>query len=117
MDFIKDVVKNLVIKVLRNKDIFGSNALVQKVKFQTLYAMGVGDGTYEPLVKKIVEQDNPIGPSSGVRKILRGGGWYNAEVYADPRMRFRLYPEAKISSIGFRCAKNRTDKEIPNGLD
>ena len=64
-----------------------------------------------------LEQDNPTGPSSGVRKILRGGGWYNAEVYADPRMRFQLYPEAKISSIGFRCAKNRTDKELPNGLD
>tara|TARA_B100000949_G_scaffold76429_1_gene68091 strand:+ start:105 stop:542 length:438 start_codon:yes stop_codon:yes gene_type:complete len=37
-------------------------------------------------------------------KILRGGSWYNTAYYVNVGMRFKLNPDIKLNSIGFRCA-------------
>ena len=37
-------------------------------------------------------------------KIVRGGSWYNSAYYINVGMRFKLNPEIKLNSIGFRCA-------------
>ena len=37
-------------------------------------------------------------------KILRGGSWYNTAYYINVGMRFKLDPDIKLNSIGFRCA-------------
>ena len=37
-------------------------------------------------------------------KILRGGSWYNSAYYINVGMRFKLNPDIKLNSVGFRCA-------------
>ena len=37
-------------------------------------------------------------------KMVRGGSWYNNAYYINVGMRFKLDPEIKLNSIGFRCA-------------
>ena len=37
-------------------------------------------------------------------KMVRGGSWYNNTYYINVGMRFKLNPEIKLNSIGFRCA-------------
>lgn len=49
---------------------------------------------------------NPKGPSKGLRKVVRGGSWYNDIWYLQAGMRFRLAPDVKLNSLGFRCAKS-----------
>ena len=39
-------------------------------------------------------------------KMVRGGSWYNSAYYINVGMRFKLNPEIKLNSIGFRCAWN-----------
>ena len=48
---------------------------------------------------------NPRGPKTGFQKILRGGSWYNADYYVDTGMRFKLDPQVKLNSVGFRCVR------------
>ncbi len=36
-------------------------------------------------------------------KVLRGGSWYNTDYYINVGMRFKLKPDVKLNSIGFRC--------------
>jgi formylglycine-generating enzyme required for sulfatase activity len=55
---------------------------------------------------------NPKGPDSGFRKALRGGSWYNKSYYAHVGMRFALHPDTRLTSVGFRCAK---DAETESG--
>ncbi|MZH15382.1 MAG: SUMF1/EgtB/PvdO family nonheme iron enzyme, partial [Nitrospinae bacterium] len=49
---------------------------------------------------------NPKGPDKGLRKVVRGGSWYNDIWYLQAGMRFRLAPDVKLNSLGFRCVKN-----------
>ena len=51
-------------------------------------------------------EKNPRGPSEGSRRSVRGGSWYNDIWYLQAGMRFRLAPDVKLNSLGFRCAKN-----------
>lgn len=37
-------------------------------------------------------------------KVLRGGSWYNPAYYINVGMRFKIRPNIKLNSIGFRCA-------------
>jgi len=37
-------------------------------------------------------------------KMVRGGSWYTSSYYINVGMRFKLKPEIKLNSIGFRCA-------------
>jgi formylglycine-generating enzyme required for sulfatase activity len=49
-------------------------------------------------------QENPVGPSSGVLRALRGGSWYFAPWYALCTLRGRLIPDYADGNLGFRCA-------------
>ena len=49
---------------------------------------------------------NPKGPDKGLRKVVRGGSWYNDIWYLQAGMHFRLAPDVKLNSLGFRCVKN-----------
>ncbi len=55
-------------------------------------------------------RNNPKGPSSGTRKIKRGGSWHCSSIpgtdYPDDlqsAFRYRSNPASKVSSNGFRC--------------
>ena len=48
--------------------------------------------------------NNPLGPTSGTEKILRGGAWFFEALYAQTAFRYNLNPEYTYSFTGFRCA-------------
>lgn len=50
-------------------------------------------------------EKNPLGPSHGQFKVLRGGSWSDLPKYLLTYARFKLPPETKNSYTGFRCAK------------
>ena len=47
-------------------------------------------------------QANPIGPSSGSRRVLRGGGWVNFARYCRVSFRYNRNPDGSDSYYGFR---------------
>jgi len=49
-------------------------------------------------------QRNPRGPSSGARRVFRGGGWYNDASQLRGTARFSFYPSFRYGFLGFRCA-------------
>jgi len=51
--------------------------------------------------------DNPTGPATGERKVIRGGAW-NAGVttWLHPSFRYAQAPSAQSYGIGFRCVKS-----------
>ena len=50
---------------------------------------------------------NPIGPSSGTLKVLRGGSWGLVPVNVRSASRTRYAPSDRYDLIGFRCAQDR----------
>lgn len=52
--------------------------------------------------------ENPKGPQSGLRKVVRGGSWYNHDYYIHAGMRFGLHSKVILNSVGFRCARDRS---------
>jgi formylglycine-generating enzyme required for sulfatase activity len=46
---------------------------------------------------------DPVGPSSGRYRVLRGGSWYNGPTRAS--FRFRYDPPFRDPTIGFRCVR------------
>lgn len=48
--------------------------------------------------------DNPRGPATGVRKSVRGGGWYQPAYFIHTARRFALDPASHLNALGFRCA-------------
>jgi formylglycine-generating enzyme required for sulfatase activity len=49
---------------------------------------------------------NPQGPTSGERKVIRGGAWNGGqEPWLHPSFRYAQVPHAQSHGIGFRCAK------------
>jgi formylglycine-generating enzyme required for sulfatase activity len=49
---------------------------------------------------------NPSGPSSGWRRVLRGGSWYHDIRAAQSTRRFGFFPDTTGDYIGFRCAQS-----------
>lgn len=49
---------------------------------------------------------NPQGPSSGNQGIVRGGSWRYFELHLRSASRLYFAPDARNSTIGFRCAKD-----------
>jgi len=47
---------------------------------------------------------NPSGPTTGDRRVLRGGGWYYNERLARAAIRNSGYPNFRSYHVGFRCA-------------
>lgn len=50
------------------------------------------------------EKSNPMGPSSGIGKVMRGGSWYVIIKNVRTFHRNWSYPHKRYSSIGFRLA-------------
>ncbi len=51
-------------------------------------------------------RDNPIGPESGIYRVLRGGSWYNKAVDLQTFRRSALRPNVAYNYTGFRCASS-----------
>lgn len=49
---------------------------------------------------------NPKGPGDGKLKVVRGGSWNGAATTLFSGKRFAYNPQMRLSSIGFRCAKD-----------
>ena len=57
-------------------------------------------GDYAPAAEK-----NPVGPSSGKKRVIRGGAWNGSyATWLRPSFRYAQDPNAKSHGIGFRCA-------------
>lgn len=51
------------------------------------------------------EKQNPTGPASGERRVMRGGGWNGSDkAWLRPSYRYSQTPAAMIHAVGFRCA-------------
>ncbi|MDA0692540.1 MAG: SUMF1/EgtB/PvdO family nonheme iron enzyme [Nitrospinae bacterium] len=49
-------------------------------------------------------RDNPKGPETGKRKVIRGGSWINYSTGVRPAERTEAKPAARLNFVGFRCA-------------
>ncbi|GJL77360.1 MAG: hypothetical protein NPINA01_03490 [Nitrospinaceae bacterium] len=49
-------------------------------------------------------RDNPKGPESGNRKLIRGGSWINYSTGIRPADRTEAKTKARLNFVGFRCA-------------
>jgi eukaryotic-like serine/threonine-protein kinase len=59
------------------------------------------DGAYGP-----TEQQNPTGPASGEKRVLRGGAWNGSLAeWLRPAFRYAQAPGARSHGVGFRCAR------------
>ena len=61
-------------------------------------------GNYENRAVKM-----PIGPPTGVERVIRGGGWNGANpAWVRPSFRYKDRPSKRSHGIGFRCASDRS---------
>ncbi|MDF0652224.1 MAG: hypothetical protein CV081_04020 [Nitrospira sp. LK265] len=51
-------------------------------------------------------EHNPTGPSSGEKRVLRGGAWDSTPAYVRSADRLKLSPTFRHDNIGFRCAQD-----------
>ncbi|MBV6396694.1 MAG: Hercynine oxygenase [Anaerolineales bacterium] len=49
---------------------------------------------------------NPLGPSSGQYRVLRGGSWYNVDFNVRSAARYGYAPGVILNGVGFRCARS-----------
>ena len=52
------------------------------------------------------DRDNPAGPSTGERRVLRGGAWYSNERFSKCTHRPGNFRAVKDPSFGFRCVRD-----------
>lgn len=55
---------------------------------------------------KRAASNNPKGPDSGQRRVLRGGGWDSSAEYVRSSRRDQFDPESRSSISGFRCVQD-----------
>ena len=48
--------------------------------------------------------ENPRGPLSGSRRVIRGGAWFNPIDGLRTVSRASLHPQDGLDTVGFRCA-------------
>ncbi len=61
------------------------------------------DGTYY----QDSPSSNPLGPSSGEDRVLRGGSWYGDDLSSRSANRYGNHPSVSYNYLGFRCARSR----------
>jgi len=66
------------------------------------------DDWYDEHYYKVMPAKNPPGPAIGDEKVIRGGSWHDSFRYAHTYSRFKMFPEYRDVTIGFRCAKSTT---------
>ena len=49
---------------------------------------------------------NPAGPASGNYRVGRGGSWNSAWTTIRSASRYGLYPDVRVTTMGFRCAQS-----------
>lgn len=55
---------------------------------------------------RILQISNPEGPTTGDYRVLRGASWNDSIDHARTTARFRMFPEYRDVTTGFRCAKS-----------
>lgn len=65
----------------------------------------VADWFQEDYYRGMPERD-PVGPPTGDQKSIRGASWNDSLERARTTVRFKIYPEYRDVTIGFRCAKS-----------
>ena len=50
-------------------------------------------------------KENPTGPETGTRRVIRGGSWYNSDQLARCAFRMANSPDDRWYSLGFRCVQ------------
>lgn len=61
---------------------------------------------YQENAYQSLDTMNPKGPDSGQLKVIRGGSWNDSIKMGQVINRFKMTPEYRDVTIGFRCAKN-----------
>jgi sulfatase modifying factor 1 len=61
---------------------------------------------YDERYYAIMPPRNPQGPAIGDEKVIRGGSWHDSFRYAHTYSRFKMFPEYRDATIGFRCARS-----------
>lgn len=62
---------------------------------------------YEWSYYQEAQEHSPMGPDSGVTKVLRGGSWNDTAVYVRGTVRRNFLPESVDANLGFRCASSK----------
>jgi len=60
---------------------------------------------YDERYYAVMPPQNPPGPSIGDERVIRGGSWHDSFRYAHTYSRFKMLPEYRDVTIGFRCAR------------
>lgn len=61
---------------------------------------------YQEDFYQILPINNPAGPATGNYRVLRGASWNDSIDHARTTMRFKMFPEYRDVTTGFRCAKS-----------
>ena len=61
---------------------------------------------YDEHYYSVMPGENPPGPSIGDEKVIRGGSWHDSLRYSHTYSRFKMLPEYRDVTIGFRCARS-----------
>jgi len=59
---------------------------------------------------RILPVNNPAGVPEGESRIIRGASWNDSIKRAQTWVRFKMYPEYRDVTIGFRCAKSGSQR-------
>ena len=60
---------------------------------------------YDRDIYKDLRGRDPVGPQSGVVRVVRGGSYYDAPETLRSSYRYGLNPTSSFSTVGFRCAR------------
>ena len=71
---------------------------------------------YQEQYYKFMPPRNPPGPSIGDEKVIRGGSWHDSFRYAHTYSRFKMYPEYRDVTIGFRCVRSASEAPSWKGV-
>jgi formylglycine-generating enzyme required for sulfatase activity len=58
-------------------------------------------------------QENPIGPSLGSLRVIRGGDWISGEIHLRATSRRREFPSVRNAHIGFRVVRSGNSSPFP----
>ena len=59
----------------------------------------------------VSDQTNPIGPTSGTLRVLRGGAWYDIGAEVRAVRRNTGFPDFGYDGFGFRCMAKGLGRE------
>ncbi|MBK8194291.1 MAG: SUMF1/EgtB/PvdO family nonheme iron enzyme [Lewinellaceae bacterium] len=95
-----------------NKDGFATTAPVGSLQANTLGLHDMSGNVYEWCsdwkdTYPSSAQTNPVGPSSGSYRVIRGGSWVNDPQVCRVANRGNFKPDARFNFVGFRLARTR----------